>query len=107
MLALLRKTANASKVASVEFRGAGREDLAEKEDGQIKIMEEYAGEVETVGEEEVEKVVKATIELMGQESKKPNMGDVLKRIFEQDAFGEKAVERGEVAKVVKRVLAEN
>ncbi len=107
MLALLRKTANASKTASIEFRGAGREDLAEKEDGQIKIMEEYAGEVETVGEEEVEKVVKATIELMGQEAKKPNMGDVLKRIFEQGAFGEKAVERGEVAKVVKRVLGEN
>jgi len=43
MLALLRKTANASRVASAEFKGAGRHDLADKEESQLRIMEEYSG----------------------------------------------------------------
>jgi hypothetical protein len=37
---------------------------------------------------------------------KVQMGDVLKAVFGKEVFGERNVERGEVARVVKEVLAE-
>ncbi|OAA59561.1 hypothetical protein SPI_05759 [Niveomyces insectorum RCEF 264] len=42
LVALLRKTARASQEAAAEFRGADRADLAEKEEAQIRVLEEYA-----------------------------------------------------------------
>src|ERR1700753_2687581 len=81
MLALLRKTANASRAASEEFKGAGRQDLADKEDLQVKIMEEYAGSVETMGKEDIRLAVKGVVETMRSEGTKIQLGDVLKKIF--------------------------
>ena len=106
MLALLRKNANASKAASEEFRGAGRQDLADKEDLQVKVMEEYAGGVETLGEEAITGVVRDVIESVKKNGGKVAMGDVLKRVFSPEVLGEKNVEKGEVARIVKGVLAE-
>ncbi|TVY31312.1 Altered inheritance of mitochondria protein, mitochondrial, partial [Lachnellula subtilissima] len=57
MLALLRKTSAQSRAASDEFTKNGREDLAAKEQDQIRVLEEYAGNVEVVGEEEVRRAV--------------------------------------------------
>lgn len=105
MLALLRKMANASRIASAEFKDAGRQDLAEKEENQVRIMEEYAVGVEIVGEDEIKKAVHQIIEQLMSEGGKFQMGDVLKRIFAKEVLGEKPVERGEVAKIVKQVLA--
>ena len=106
MLALLRKSANASKAASEEFKGQGRQDLADKEDLQLKIMEEYAGGVEVLGEEEIRVTVKGVVDLMKAEGSKMQMGDVLKKVFSPEVMGDKPVDKGEVAKVVKQVLAE-
>lgn len=97
--------ANASRIASAEFKDAGRQDLAEKEENQVRIMEEYAVGVEIVGEDEIKKAVHQIIEQLMSEGGKFQMGDVLKRIFAKEVLGEKPVERGEVAKIVKQVLA--
>lgn len=105
MLALLRKTANASRAASTEFRDAGRLDLAEKEDSQLKIMEEYAGCVETVAEADIKAAVNGVVEKMIAEGATMQMGEVLKNVFGPDVLGGKTVERAEVAKIVKQVLA--
>ncbi|KAB8303433.1 hypothetical protein EYC80_004859 [Monilinia laxa] len=107
MLALLRKSANASRAASEEFKAAGREDLVEKEESQLKVLEEYAGSVETVGEEEIRSTVKELVNSMKANGAKMQMGDVLKRVFTPEVLGEKNVEKGEVAKIVKEVLAES
>jgi uncharacterized protein YqeY len=107
MLALLRKTANASRVASEEFKSAGRQDLAEKEESQVKIMEEYAGGVETMGEEDIIAAVKEVVAKMKGEGAKMQMGEVLKKVFAPNALGDKPVEKSEVAKVVKQILAES
>jgi uncharacterized protein YqeY len=104
MLALLRKTANASKVAKAEFEGAGRQDLADKEASQLLIMEEYAGDVQTVGEEEILAAVNKVIEQLKSEGADLKAGDVLRRVFAPDILGEKPVEKGEVAKLVKQIL---
>jgi uncharacterized protein YqeY len=105
MLALLRKSANASRAALEEFKNAGRMDLAEKEESQVKIMEEYAGGVEVVGEEEIRRTVKEMVEKMKAEGSKMQMGEVLKKVFGPEGFGDKPVEKGDVAKVVKEILA--
>lgn len=105
MLALLRKTANASRVASEEFKVAGRQDLADKEQSQLRIMEEYAGSVETVGDDEIKTAVTTVMEQLASEGGKVQIGDVLKRVFASEILGEKPVERGEVAKIVKQMLA--
>jgi uncharacterized protein YqeY len=106
MLALLRKSANAGRAAQEEFKGAGRMDLVEKEENQIKIIEEYAGGVEVVGEEEIRDTVRRTVEAMKAEGAKVGMGDVLKKVFSPEVLGEKMVEKGDVAKIVKQILAE-
>jgi uncharacterized protein YqeY len=105
MLALLRKNVNSARMASAEFREAGREDLAEKEENQVKVMEEYAGTVETMGEEDIRAVVQKIVDSMKEEGLKVHMGDVLKRVFAPEALGQKPVEKGEVARVVKQLLS--
>jgi len=105
MLALLRKSVNASKAASEEFKGQGRQDLADKEDLQVKIMEEYAGGVEVIGEEEIRKTVQGVVDGMKAEGAKMQMGDVLKRVFAPEVLGEKPVEKGDVAKIVREIMA--
>jgi uncharacterized protein YqeY len=105
MLALLRKTANASKAASEEFKGAGRQDLADKEDLQLKIMEEYAGTVAVMGEEDIKEAVQRVVDDMRSEGTKMQLGDVMKKLFAPEVLGEKSVEKGDVAKIVKGVLA--
>jgi len=107
MLALLRKSASASRAASEEFKAAGREDLVEKEEQQLKVLEEYAGSVETVGEDEIRNTVKELVDGMKAEGAKMQMGDVLKRVFAPEVLGAKNVEKGEVAKIVKQVMAES
>ncbi|KUJ06276.1 uncharacterized protein LY89DRAFT_692614 [Mollisia scopiformis] len=106
MLALLRKSANASKAASEEFKNAGRQDLADKEDLQVSIMEEYAGDVKVLGEEEIRAAVAGVVEGLRSEGGKLAMGDVLKRVFGPEVLGDKPVEKGDVARIVKEILAE-
>jgi uncharacterized protein len=109
MLSLLRKSTAQSKAASEEFKRNGREDLAKKEEDQVRVLEEYAGDVAVVGEEEIRGRVEGVIvSLRGEGSGEAKLqtGDVLKAVFKPDVLGEKNVERGEVARVVKEVLAE-
>jgi uncharacterized protein YqeY len=107
MLALLRKTATASRTASAEFATAGRQDLADKEDAQVRIMDEYAAGVDVVGGEEVKTVVASVVGSMRDAGDAMKMGEVLKRVFSDGGFGDKVVDKAEVAKVVKDLLAED
>lgn len=107
MLALIRKNAAASKQAAAEFVTAGRQDLADKEEEQVRVMDEYIGSVETVGEEEIRRVVGETVEKMKSDADqaKLQLGEVLKQVFRKDVLGERNVERADVARVVKEVLS--
>ncbi len=106
MLALLRKSANASRLASKEFKGAGRQDLAEKEESQLKIMEEYADGVERVADEDIMAAVKGVVGKMKDEGTTMQMGEVMKRVLAPEILGKKPVARGDIAKIVKQVLVE-
>lgn len=59
LVALLRKTAASQREAAAGFRAAGRADLADKEDAQIAVLDEYAAQsgVETLSPDQVAAVV--------------------------------------------------
>ena len=110
MLSLLRKSANAAKAAAEEFKGAGRQDLADKEDLQRAVLEEYVGSVEVMGEGEIRGVVEGVVRGLKGEAggKELKIGEVMKRVLEGEGSLEgKAVEKGEVARIVREVLKEN
>lgn len=62
LVSLLQKTAGKSQEAAQEARAAGREDLAEKEEAQQRILEEYAAGsgVREVGDAEIRQLVEFT-----------------------------------------------
>ncbi|PVH83375.1 GatB/YqeY domain-containing protein [Cadophora sp. DSE1049] len=109
MLSLLRKSANAAKAAAEEFKGAGRQDLADKEDLQRAVLEEYVGSVEVLGEGEIRGVVEGVVRGLKNEGdgKELKIGEVMKRVLEgEGGLDGKAVEKGEVARIVREVLKE-
>ncbi|OCK79320.1 GatB/YqeY domain-containing protein [Lepidopterella palustris CBS 459.81] len=105
LLNLLRQRIASSRTAASEFRDAGRNDVAEKEEAQISVMEEYAGGVETVGEEEVRAVVRGVVEEMRGGGGKVDLGAVLRKVTgEGGALDGRPVEKKEVVKIVKELL---
>lgn len=108
LLSLLRKRAAAAKSAGAEFRAAGRQDLEEKEGKQAAIMEEYAGGVEIMSESDLRDAVgKGVEEAKSTAQGKVNTGDVLKKLLAPGgSLDGKPVEKSEVAKIVKEVLAQ-
>ena len=106
LLSVLKKRAAAAKQASDEFKSAGRQDLVDKEEGQAKVLAEYAGDVRTMSNNEIrDEVMKVVEEVKAQQPAKINMGDVLKRLLSPGgSLDGKPVERSEVARIVKEVL---
>lgn len=85
LVSLLQKTADKSQEAAQEARTAGREDLAEKEEAQQRILEEYvAGSgVREVGEAEIRQLIdsaKAALLAEGVPAK-TLAGQVTKRVL--------------------------
>ena len=107
LLSMLRKRASAAKAASDEFKAAGRQDLVDREEGQVKVLDEYAGDVETMSQDEIRDVViQAVDEAKAKEGSKVNMGEILKKLLGPGGtLDGKPVEKKEVAPIVKEVLS--
>jgi uncharacterized protein len=82
---LLQKSARKAQEAAAEARGAGREDLAEKEESQQRIFEEYAAGsgVKEMGEAELRELIESTkATLVAEGVKKELMGQqMIKRLL--------------------------
>lgn len=104
----MRKRLASAKEASADFKAAGRDDLVEKENAQAAVCEEYAGTVETLSENDIkDAVIKVIDEMKAVAEGKTNMGDVLKKLLGAGGSLEgKNVDRSEVARIVKQVLAQ-
>ncbi|EAQ88177.1 hypothetical protein CHGG_04796 [Chaetomium globosum CBS 148.51] len=85
LVGLLQKSARKSQEAAAEARQAGREDLAEKEEAQQRILEEYAAGsgVKEMGEAELRQVIEsAKAALVAQGVKGAALhGEIIKNIF--------------------------
>ena len=101
VLALLRKRAASSKAAADEAAVAKRSDLRDKEEAQIGIFDEYASQVETMPDEDVETIIRTTMNGLGDQA---NPGAVIKALFSSGGpLDGKSVERAKVAALVKKL----
>jgi uncharacterized protein len=108
VVALLRKTAKASQDAVAEFREAGREDLVEQEENQVKILEAYADSgavrVEPAEVEAVAKEVLAKLKESGSAAVKA--GDMIKVLLAPGGpLDGKDIDKAEMARTVKNLVA--
>jgi uncharacterized protein len=105
MLALLRKKRAASKAASAEFLQNKREDLSQKQEDEIAVLDEYANQVNVMSEDDTAKYVDETLQSLGRTGAKLNPGTVLKELFKSSGSLEgKPVDKAVVAKLVKQRL---
>lgn len=98
ILEVIRKEIKKRKEAIEEFKKGKREELVEKEEKEIKILEKYLPP--SLTKEELEKIIKKKIKEVGAKSQKDIgkvMGEVMKEV-KQRADGK------EVLEIVKKIL---
>lgn len=84
LVALLLKTARTGKESTAEFREAGRQDLVDKEEAQIRVIEEYvAGSgVEGIDDAKLRELVQQVMsELLAGGEKPRSTGPVMKKLL--------------------------
>jgi uncharacterized protein YqeY len=93
------------KEAGREFAEANRDDLKEKVNAEVLVLDEYAGKVETTSIEEIQSAVSQTISRLQRDGEKVDVGTVLKSLFAPGgALAGKPAERGQVAKIAKESI---
>ncbi|KAL2177240.1 Yqey-like protein-domain-containing protein [Thermothelomyces heterothallicus CBS 202.75] len=105
LVSLLQKSALKSQEAAAEARRAGREDLAEKEEAQQRILEEYAAGsgVRELGEAELRQLIESTKANLLAEGvqEKALSGQTIKKLFTLGGpLDGVAVEKKQVVKLV-------
>ena len=104
ILSLLRKRAAASRDAAQEFSKSGREDLKDREYAQVSVLEEYAGSVDTVSDEEISARIGDVINganASQEAGQKLSKGSVMRKLLGPGGILEgKPVEKSNVAKLV-------
>lgn len=106
LLSLIRKRASAAQQAAQQFAEAGRPDLKENEDAQVTILEEYAGQVETMSQDDIKAIVAQEVSKLKEAGNKVEIGSLLKALFAPGgAMDGKPAERSEVAKIAKDAVA--
>lgn len=96
---LLQKLAKQGKETANTYIAAGRQDLAEEELAQVRVIEEYLPQA--LSEEEIERIVRDIIAQTGATSMK-DMGIVM-GIASKRMAGK--AEGGTISQIVKRLLA--
>lgn len=102
ILALINKTKAKSSISIADFRAAGREDLAEKEEEQLAVLESYSRMVDKLERTEIAMVAEGIIQAVRQAEGKALFGDILKRTLSELA-GRPTV-KSEVVEIVKEAL---
>ncbi len=98
---IIQRYAKQRKESIKQYREAGREDLAEKEEKELKIVQEFLPE--QLSEEEIEKIVDEAIAETGASSMK-DMGKVMKIVMEKVKG---RAEGSVVSSIVKKKLSGN
>ncbi len=99
IIKILQKYAKQRKDSIEQYKKAGREDLAEKEERELKIVQEFLPK--PLSEEEIEKIVEEVIQETGASSMK-DMGKVMKVVMEK---AQGRAEGSVVSKIVKAKLS--
>lgn len=106
MLSMLRKKSENAKNNAQGFQAASRQDLVDKEQAEAAVLDEYAGTVQTISNEDIEAAVKSVIEDMNAKQEKLDKGTVLKRLIAPGGvFDGKPVEKPVVSQLVHAAFA--
>lgn len=103
LIALMRKTARGNQEALDEAKAANRQDLIEKEDAQLQVINEYiAGSgVKIVEGDEL----RAVVEEIVKQSEGKKKGDITKELMSKDWAAEgKFVDKSVVMKILNETL---
>ncbi|KAL8919781.1 MAG: hypothetical protein Q9172_004810 [Xanthocarpia lactea] len=104
---LLQKRKNASSNAAKEFQAASRQDLTEKENEQIAILQGYLDGFAITPEDEVVGAVRATIQELEVEGVPPKSDKVRARLFRPNgALEDKILDEALLAKTIKLMVHE-
>lgn len=103
ILHIINKTRKKSEESIMEARAAARNDLVEKEQAQLGVLDEYAKLVDTVDAAEVVQVVESVIDKLKSEGARTAIGDVIKAVTKE--LEGRPVVRSLVAKAVSEALA--
>jgi uncharacterized protein YqeY len=106
LLAQLRKRISSAKDAAKQAEDVSRPDLVEKEKEQIDILEQYAGNIKSMPEEEIRSVVEGIIAQLQKDGQSITSGNILKKCFntgDSSAFESRIVDRATVVKIVKEI----
>ncbi|RMD44093.1 hypothetical protein DV735_g942, partial [Chaetothyriales sp. CBS 134920] len=105
VLALLKKRRAASQAAAKEAEGAGRQDLKEKQDKEIAVLDEYTSSVALVGEDELRTAVQAVLKQL-QQQPKLNQGMLMKELLKDGGLlAGKPVDKAQLASIAGEELA--
>lgn len=96
---LLKNRLNLSKAATVEFIAAKRDDLMEKEQAQIAVLEEYIGALELATDDEILRLANEANAEIRSQGRNPRMGHIIKRILTK--LNGKPAEMTNVARIVR------
>jgi len=102
-LAVLGTLIKQRKDSIEQFTRGGRQELADKEAAEIRIIESYMPRA--AGEEEIVTTVRAAIAEMGSPTMK-DMGSVMKNVMARFAAAGSRVDGKQVSDMVKRLLSE-
>lgn len=105
IFAMLRSRAKLSKSAAADFSAAKRDDLKEKEEAQIAVLQEYIESVKMITEDDILTLATATVKRLELEGKGIYMGSVIKSVLE--ALDGKPVEMASVSRIVREVVREH
>ncbi|RPA71172.1 GatB/YqeY domain-containing protein [Ascobolus immersus RN42] len=102
VLKYMQKALQTAQTSLADYTAAGRQDLMDKQEGQIKVLQEYLAMVKVASKEDIEKVVEAVIKVAKEEGKGV-FGEVMKETLKR-LEGRNAVPRV-VSEVVREALA--
>ena len=100
LYSLLSKQIKASQAAVQEFEAAKRQDLVDKEQEQINILQGYLGQIQVVGEEEIRKIVTQAVGASGE----PKVGQVIGKVMSE--IKSRPVDSELVRKIVEEVVGQ-
>lgn len=106
LLAVLKKKKSASEAAAAEAKAANRQDLEEKNQQEIQVIDEYASNVSVMSLEDMEAAISRVVESIKKAaSGDVKAGNVLKEIFAAGgALDGQPVDKAQAAKIVNQLL---
>lgn len=105
VLALLNKHAKSSRMAAAEFGAAKRNDLQNKEEAQLAVLEEYMRLIPTVPEDEVSQSITKILSTLKSNGNELHYGNVMRDLSGRNGvYPEIPLDMDSVQKMVKEKL---